>query len=119
MNEPRDAALTALYAIDLHGQMASSDLPDKAQRLVRGVSEHLEELDEGINAVAEGWRTERMPAVDRAILRLGAFELLYERETPVAVVLSEAVRLAKLYSTEKSGGFVNGVLAELAANQSS
>jgi N utilization substance protein B len=55
-----------------------------------------------------------MPVVDRAILRLGLYELRHEPETPVAVVVSEAVRLAKTYSTEKSGAFVNGVLAALA-----
>lgn len=118
MNEPRDAALTALYAIDLSGEPIPSDLVDKASRLVRGVTEHLPELDERINAVAEGWRTERMPAIDRAILRMATYELVYEADTPAPIVLSEAVRLAKLYSTEKSGGFVNGVLAKLADTQS-
>ncbi len=119
MIEPRDAALTALYAADRNGGLAPSDLADKARRLVKGVTAHLDELDVAINEVAEGWRTERMPVVDRAILRMAAYELLYETETPVAVVLSEAVRLAKLYSTEKSGGFVNGVLAKLAETQAS
>lgn len=118
MSEPRDAALTALYAVDLSGEPTPADLTDKARRLVSGVTEHLEELDGRINEVASGWRTDRMPAVDRAILRMATYELIYEPGTPDPVVLSEAVRLAKLYSTEKSPGFVNGVLAKIAGAQS-
>ncbi len=56
----------------------------------------------------------RMPPVDRAILRLGLYELRFEKGTPMAVVVSEAVRLAKMYSTERSGAFVNGILSKLA-----
>ena len=119
MIEPRDAALTALYAIDLAGDSDLAGLGAKAKRLVRGVAEHLEVLDARINQSAQGWRVDRMPAVDRSILRLAAFELLYEPETPDAVVVSEAVRLAKLYSTQKSSGFVNGVLADIAEAQPS
>jgi N utilization substance protein B len=82
--------------------------------LLRGVLAHLDELDREIDAVSEHWRVPRMPVVDRAILRLGLYELRYEPETPPAVVVAEAVRLAKLFSTERSGAFVNGVLAALA-----
>ena len=119
MSEPRDAALTALYAVDLDGELDFRELNVKARRLARGVTDHLEVIDARINESAQGWKTDRMPAVDRSILRLAVFELLYEPETPDAVVVSEAVRLAKLYSTEKSSGFVNGVLATIAQAQPS
>lgn len=115
MSEPRDAALSALYARDLAPDAEVGPLGDKARRIADGVAKHVEELDKSINEVAEGWRTERMPAIDRSILRMATYELRYEQDTPTAVVLSEAVRLAKLYSTEKSGGFINGVLAKLAS----
>lgn len=115
MTEPRDLALEALYEADLRDLPATEhpELPPKAARLVKGVLEHQEELDEAIDTASEHWRVGRMPVVDRAILRLGLYELRYEPETPLAVVMSEAVRLAKTYSTERSGAFVNGVLAAL------
>lgn len=115
MTEPRDLALEALYEADQRElSETTADLPHKAARLVAGVLAHLEELDAEIDAASEHWRIARMPVVDRAILRLGLYELRYEPETPVAVVVSEAVRLAQTFSTEKSGAFVNGVLAALA-----
>lgn len=116
--EPRDLALTALYEADQRGLQSAeidSSLPAKAARLIRGVSDHRVELDAAIDGVSTRWRVARMPPVDRAILRLGLYELRYETKTPMAVVVSEAVRLAKLYSTERSGAFVNGILAKLAA----
>jgi transcription antitermination protein NusB len=85
--------------------------------LVTGVLEHVEELDRTIDSVSEHWRIERMPVVDRAILRLGLYELRFESQTPPAVVVSEAVRLAKTYSTEKSGAFINGILGRLAERE--
>jgi N utilization substance protein B len=77
------------------------------------VWQHLAALDAEIGAVSSGWRIERMPAVDRAILRLALYELRHT-DTPLGVVIDEAVELAKRYSTERSGAFVNGVLAKLA-----
>lgn len=87
----------------------------KARRLTEGVLAHLPELDLAIEKVAENWKVSRMPLVDRAVLRLGVYELRYEPETPTPVILAEAVRVAKAFSTESSGRFVNGVLATLAA----
>jgi len=114
-DEPRDLALQALYQAEITGD--STDLEDLTGRvgaLVRGVVEHKEELDNEIESASEHWSVARMPVIDRSILRLGLFELRHTRETPTAVVVSEAVRLAKTYSTERSGAFVNGVLAALA-----
>ena len=95
----------------------SEDLPPKAARLVSGVLEHVQELDDEIDSASDHWRVQRMPVVDRAILRLGLYEFRYETDTPAAVVVAEAVRLAKTFSTERSGAFVNGVLATLAGRR--
>lgn len=114
-DEPRDLALQALYQADVAGD--SSDLGELSGRvgvLVHGVLEHKEELDNEIESASEHWSVARMPVIDRSILRLGLYELRHVTDTPTAVVVSEAVRLAKTYSTERSGAFVNGVLASLA-----
>lgn len=120
--EARERALSLLYEAELKEQ-APSDLlaeltvdPDPfAVDLVRGVGEHQAELDEVIARYAIDWAIDRMPVVDRNVLRLGTFELLHRPEIPVGAVISEAVELAKRYSTEDSGRFVNGVLAGVAA----
>lgn len=117
MKEPREAAVQALYAADQRGvdiQAVAPDLGAKALRLAEGAYAHRTELDASIDAVSDRWRIDRMPVVDRAILRLALYELEFEPDTPVGVVLSEAVRIAKAFSTEKSGQFVNGVLGTLA-----
>ena len=81
--------------------------------LVEGVEHNQSRLDEAIAAHAKGWTLARMPTIDRTVLRIAAFELLGRLEVPVAVVLNEAVELAKRFSTDDSGRFVNGVLAAL------
>ena len=113
----RDDALEALYGADQSDRGPDiGELSDQAAELVEGVWGDLESLDRAIGESAEGWRVERMAPVDRNVLRLGLWELQNRVETPVAVIVSEAVRLAKAYSTEHSGRFVNGVLAGLAAS---
>ena len=89
-----------------------------AQTLVRGTQQHLEEIDDIIRRQAEHWRLERMPAVDRNILRLAVFEFLYETDVPQLVILDEAIELAKEFGTEQSGRFVNGVLDGILKTQS-
>jgi N utilization substance protein B len=81
-----------------------------AQTLVRGTLENLDEIDTLLRRQAEHWRLERMPAVDRNILRLAIYEFLYEADVPKLVILDEAIELAKEFGTEQSGRFVNGVL---------
>lgn len=81
-----------------------------AQDLVRGTIENQEKIDDMIRAQADNWRLERMPAVDRNILRLAIYEMLHERETPKLVVMDEAIELAKKFGSEQSGRFVNGLL---------
>ncbi|HEY2295349.1 MAG TPA: transcription antitermination factor NusB [Thermoanaerobaculia bacterium] len=81
-----------------------------AQMLVRGTVDNRERIDDLIRGQADNWRLERMPPVDRNILRLAVFEMLHERDTPKLVVLDEAIELAKKFGSEQSGRFVNGLL---------
>jgi N utilization substance protein B len=88
-----------------------------AQTLVKGTLIHQQEIDDLIRRQAEHWRLERMPAVDRNILRLAVFEFLYETDVPKLVILDEAIELAKEFGTEQSGRFVNGVLDGILKSQ--
>lgn len=81
-----------------------------AKTLVRGTLDHLDQIDGLIRQQAEHWRLERMPPVDRNILRLAVYEFLFETDVPKLVILDEAIELAKDFGTEQSGRFVNGVL---------
>jgi N utilization substance protein B len=123
----RVAAFKALYAMDIGKQTEQEALQaafddsklsemgrEYAAALVHGVSEKLGSLDETIGPLAKGYSMERLAAVDRTVLRLGAYELLFEQDMPAAVAINEAVEIAKAFSTEESGAFVNGVLAEIA-----
>jgi N utilization substance protein B len=83
-------------------------------RLVRGVDAHRDDLDALLRKFSEHWAIERMPAVDRALLRMGGYELGWEPDLPTAVVIDEAVDLAGRYSTKDSGRFVNALLARMA-----
>lgn len=116
--EARDEALRSLYEADQRRLDPDvTGLGRRASEMARGVWADRVSLDEAIGEAATGWRVERMPPVDRNILRLALWELRHRPGTPVPVVISEAVRLAKIYSTERSGGFVNGVLARLAGER--
>ena len=110
--ESRDLALERLYEYETKGEIAS-DIGGRAGAIVEGVVSDLDDLDELIESVSEHWTVSRMPVVDRNVLRIGVYEL-GDDSIPVAVVISEAVRLARTYSTEKSSSFVNGILATLA-----
>jgi transcription antitermination factor NusB len=111
--EQRDMTLEALYEYELRGELAPGP-GGRAGQMARDVIDALEELDQLIEEASEHWSVARMPLIDRNILRLGLSELRNHPETPSAVIISEAVRLAKTYSTGRSGSFVNGVLATLA-----
>src|SRR3954454_4862092 len=117
----RERALELLYeaeAKDTDPAALLDELPldpdPFAAELVRGVAEHGGDIDGLIRRFARGWDLERMPVVDRALLRLGTFELSEHPFTPTAVVISEAVELAKRFSTEESGRFINGMLSRIA-----
>jgi N utilization substance protein B len=122
----RTLALAALFQIEVgkldpeqtlqhtFGQEPDEEVREYGQRLVRGVLAHREDLDRRIGEQSRGWPLQRMANVDRNLLRLGAFELLHEPAVPAAVVIDEAVELARIYSTAESPRFVHGILGELA-----
>ncbi len=87
---------------------------DYIRRKTERIMEKLEKLDEGINAVATGWKVDRMGTVDLTIIRLAFFEMAYDEDVPTGVAINEAVELAKRYGSDESPSFVNGVLAKLA-----
>ncbi|QQR88996.1 MAG: transcription antitermination factor NusB [Myxococcales bacterium] len=88
--------------------------PEFANEMSRGVSASIEKLDAFLQGASEHWRLERMPLVDRNLLRLAVYELWEKKDVPVRVVLNEAVELAKLFGAENSPSFVNGVLDKIA-----
>jgi transcription antitermination protein NusB len=96
---------------------ADPPVPEYTSVLVEGVAARAAEIDSTIGTHADGWTLERMPTVDRNILRLAAFELLYADDIPDGVAIDEAVELAKLVSTERSPAFINGVLARVLAER--
>lgn len=121
-SDARERALYLLYEAHSKGIApgATIDLqviePDElTQELVNGVDQHLVRLDELIAAKAKGWTLKRMPVLDLSVMRLAVFELTERPHVPTAVILNEAVELAKRFSTDDSGRFVNGVLAAVAA----
>ena len=99
----------------LAGRIAAADPPvsEFTVELVEGVVAHGDRIDELLTTYSQGWSLDRMPAVDRAVLRLGTFELLWLDDVPDAVVVDQAVELARSLSTDDSPGFVNGVLGRL------
>lgn len=111
----RDEVLEALYEADARSRPPEvGGLDALGAALAEGVWEERARLDAAIGEAAVEWRVERLAAVDRAVLRLALWELRHRPELPAGVVISEAVRLAKAYSTGRSGAFVNGVLGRLA-----
>lgn len=123
----REAALQMLFQVEAQGATADEAIRlfwrqfdidpegrEYADAIVRGVTEAGAALDDVIRKASSHWRVERMSRVDRNLLRLGAWELSASREVPRAVVLDEAVELAKTYGTEESSAFVNGVLNRIA-----
>lgn len=120
-SDARERALILLYEAESKS-MAPTDVvdvqvlpPDElTQRLVAGVEHNGRQIDDLIATHAKGWTLQRMPTLDRNILRIGTFELLGRPDVPVAVVIDEAVELAKRFSTDDSGRFVNGVLSAIA-----
>lgn len=110
--EPRDLILECLYALETSGKPPDDTGPEVSSRLER-ITGSTERLDATIERASDHWTVARMPVVDRSVLRLTLDELDNE-DTPTAVVIAEGVRLAQTYSTEKSGAFVNGILAALA-----
>ena len=124
----RKRAVDVLYEAELRGEdrlsvlrdrieTANPPVPEHTVRLVEGVAEHAPRIDELIDAHASGWTIDRLPDVDRAILRMATFELLWADDVPDAVVIDEAVELAKTLSTDDSPAYVNGVLGAILAQE--
>jgi len=104
------APVEEVFGVFWEGQTVPSEVRDFAERLVRGVQREQALLDRWIGEASEHWKIERMAVVDRNVLRIAAYELLFERETPAAVVLNEAIEIAKKYGSAESASFINGVL---------
>ena len=129
----RKRAIDAIYAADLRKVSPDQLLSDVAemvadrqnqaeifgyaQQIVDGVIAHHEEIDELLETYSQGWTLERMPNVDRAILRVGAWEILFNDEVPDPVAISEAVAAAKELSTDDSGAFINGLLGRISSTR--
>lgn len=124
----RKRALDILYASELRAEspiqalersIADGEGPsnDYTALLVRGVVEHQSRIDELLTEYSEGWTLDRMPAVDRNVLRLGVFELLYADDVPDTVAVTEAMALVRDLSTDESPSFVNGILGTIQRNK--
>jgi N utilization substance protein B len=129
-SKARKRALDVLFEAELRGSpvlellaerttLGDPPVPEYAAELVRGVTVHSAQIDELLAEYAEGWTLERMPAVDRNVLRIGVFELLWAPGVPDGVAMSEAVLLAQDLSTDGSPAFVNGLLAKIAKQKPS
>ena len=127
-SKARKRALDLLFASEMRSEcpvvaldraVAEGEGPsnDYTATVVRGVVEHQVEIDGLLASAAEGWTLERMPAVDRNVLRIGTWELLYADDVPDGVAVSEAVNLVRDLSTDESPGFVNGVLGTINRNR--
>ena len=126
----RKRALDILFQADVRGDDLGAILAAEAKRaanepsresswlyareIIDGVIDNRDEIDEQITTFAKDWSLARMPAVDRALLRIAVWEVLYNDEVPAGVAIDEAVELAKEFSTDESGSFLNGVLARIA-----
>jgi len=130
-SKARKRALDLVYGADVRGETIPVAVAAEAARLdparasswpyareiAEGVHEHQAEIDELIETYAQGWTLNRMPAVDRALLRIGLWEILFNDEVPDSVAIAEAVESATVHSTEESAGFVNGLLGRIAATR--
>jgi N utilization substance protein B len=123
-SKARKRAVDVLYESELRNvdpvttladriKLAEPPVNDYTIELVEGVAGHRERIDQILTEFAEGWTVDRMPDVDRAVLRLGVYELLWRADVPDAVAIDEAVELAKSLSTDESPRFVNGVLGRV------
>ena len=129
-SKARKQALDLLYETDIRGTnlvetLIARDIPaegpdarpirDYTRELVNGVSDNRRKIDELITTYAQGWDMDRLPAVDRSILRIGIYEIIWASELPDAVAIDEALTLAKELSTDESAGYIHGVLGKIAS----
>ena len=129
-SKARKQALDILFESDIRGSVAldillSRDVIEKGpdarpireytREIINGVSEHRRKIDELIATYAQGWDMDRLPAVDRSILRIGIYEIIWANTLPDAVAIDEALTLAKELSTDESAGYIHGVLGKIAS----
>ena len=129
-SKARKQALDILFESDIRGSVAldilvSRDVVEEGpdarpireytREIISGVSEHRRKLDELIATYAQGWDMDRLPAVDRSILRIGIYEIIWASQLPDAVAIDEALTLAKELSTDESAGYIHGVLGKIAS----
>lgn len=100
------------------GRQNQDEIFGYAAQIVDGVTSHVDEIDTYLEAYSQGWTIERMPALDRAIMRVATWEIIFNEEVPDSAAISEAVDLAREYSTDDSPAFVNGLLSKIAATKS-
>jgi transcription antitermination protein NusB len=128
-SKARKRALDVLFECEVRGLPLGETLDERVLagdppvneytvRLIRGIGEHRARIDELVSTYSQGWSLERMPTVDRNVLRIGVFEILYVDEVPDAVAISEAMNLARDLSTDESPTFVNGVLGSVLRDKS-
>lgn len=126
----REIALQLIYELDLRPELTPEDAiemfpfadeeeaaAEYAKFLVHGVISSADEIDDILREHIVGWRTERMVAVDRAVLRIALYEGMIQKAVPIAVAISEAVELTKMFGTDESSRFVNGVLGRIVRNK--
>ena len=129
-SKARKQALDILFESDIRGSVAldilvSRDVVEEGpdarpireytREIITGVSEHRRKIDELIATYAQGWDMDRLPAVDRSILRIGIYEIIWAQSLPDAVAIDEALTLAKELSTDESAGYIHGVLGKIAS----
>jgi len=129
-SKARKQSLDLLYESDIRGKVSTDLLTlrdvleegpvarpirEYTKNLISGVDQHKRKIDELISTYAHGWDMDRLPAVDRNILRIGIYELLWQEDVPDAVAIDEALALAKELSTEESAGYIHGVLGRIAS----
>ncbi|MGM0501726.1 MAG: transcription antitermination factor NusB [Bacillota bacterium] len=125
-HQSREIAVQVLYQIDIKQDSLESNLDDLQEEhpnleledsfladIINGTYQHIAEIDQLVNDNIDNWKVKRMAKVDRNVIRLAIYELLYQDDIPVAVSINEAVELAKSFSNQESAKFVNGVLAKL------
>ncbi|MBI4746162.1 MAG: transcription antitermination factor NusB [Deltaproteobacteria bacterium] len=125
----RELALQMLFQLDLvktgvdeairafwktREELPSEDTRDFCEELVRGAFEHNEEIDRFVEETSSNWRLSRMPVVDRNVLRIAVYEMLYRKDIPTTVTINEAIDVGKKFGSEDSGAFINGILDKIA-----
>jgi len=115
--EFNDLDMEQVFRLYWKNKRASKEVKDYCKWLLKGITAHREIIDRSIQSVSKHWRLSRMPIVDRNILRMAVYELFYEKDVAPAIVINEAIEIAKKFSSEQAAVFVNGILDTLRKNK--